>query len=94
MQPKLKGKKGRPLGSPNKAVIGRKSQARLFGKEVLETLMEIATDGNQPGNVEVMAAREVLDRGFGKPTRPIKPDRDADAYDWDRLPRRQAEDRL
>jgi len=58
---------GRKKGTPNKSTFELKQAAAQHGNEALDKLMEIMRDPETPSNVAIMACKEVLDRGFGKP---------------------------
>jgi hypothetical protein len=64
--PRNKG--GRPKGSVSKVTLLIRQVAQQHGAELIEGLMEIFRDKEQPANFRVMAAKEVLDRGYGKAT--------------------------
>lgn len=59
---------GRPKGALNKSTRQIKQLAQGYGAEVIEGLIEIFRNENEPANFRVMAGREILDRGYGKPT--------------------------
>ena len=42
--------------------------AQQYGDEAIAGLLELARDGEQPGQVRRAAWVDLLDRGFGKPT--------------------------
>jgi len=76
-RPFAKGASGNPLGRPQ-ADFNLREQARKFGPAGLEKLAELAglipgTPAENPA-VQVAAIRELLDRGFGKPTLPVEED--------------------
>jgi len=58
---------GRKRGATNKLTFELKKVAASHGDEVLNKLMAIMRDPETPSNVAVMACKEMLDRGFGKP---------------------------
>jgi len=66
--------------------------AQSWGPDAIDALAEIMNDRQQPGTTRVAAARELLDRGFGKATQFIAGDEDAPPIqfetkiDWDKLP--------
>jgi len=62
---------GRKPGVPNKATFKLKQAAAEHGEEVLNALIRIIRDQETPANTIVAACRELLDRGFGKPTQSI-----------------------
>lgn len=57
---------GRRAGTPNKATAEVKTLARVYGAEAVTTLAGIMRDKEQPTPARVAAARELLDRGYGK----------------------------
>lgn len=58
---------GRKKGIPNKATAELKDLARQYTCEALEALVKILRD-SESDQAKVSAAREVLDRGYGKAT--------------------------
>jgi hypothetical protein len=72
-QPKKRGRKpgtpktgGRIKGTPNKATAEVKSLARQYGADMIDVLAKIAMDDERPESARVSAAKELLDRGYGK----------------------------
>jgi hypothetical protein len=71
---------GRRPGTPNKHPSEIKAIAAQHGPAIISKLAELA--GVVPGNaaelqtVQVQAMRELLDRGFGRPTQPLSGDAD------------------
>lgn len=69
-QPEVKKKRvkvaGRQKGTPNKATAEVKSLARQYGAEMIDVLASIAKDDKRPESARVSAAKELLDRGYGK----------------------------
>lgn len=57
---------GRKKGTPNKATAEVKSLARKYGAEMIDVLAEIAMDGKKNESSRVAAAKELLDRGYGR----------------------------
>ena len=57
---------GRVKGTPNKATAEVKSLARQYGADMIEVLAKIASDLKKPDAARVAAAKELLDRGYGK----------------------------
>lgn len=58
---------GRQAGTPNKETrfeLG--ASARVFGLRALSTIVEIMEDEEEAATTRLAAAKEVLDRGFGK----------------------------
>lgn len=92
------GNKGKPktggkvLGSANKTLNAVKSLAQSYGVDAIDTLADLMLSDRQPGPVRVAAARELLDRGFGRPTQFIAGDdaappiRFGTKVDWDAVP--------
>lgn len=80
---------GRPAGSTNKTTVDIKALAQSFGPAAIRRLAElsgltIGDDGNLiPGAgshvAQIAAAKELLDRGYGKATQPHGGDPDAPA---------------
>lgn len=72
--------KGRPKGSPNKSTAEIKALAQAHGADAIARLVKLA--GLYPANGEalpaestqVAAIKELLDRGYGKPTQPVAGD--------------------
>lgn len=62
----LPGKSGNPSGRPARD-NPVKLAARKAGPEMIETLLGIARDADAPHASRVAAAREVLDRAYGRP---------------------------
>lgn len=61
-----RGGPGRTKGSPNKATVEVKALAQKHGPSAVSTLATIMQDAAQPPQARVAAARELLDRGYGK----------------------------
>ena len=57
---------GRKAGTPNKATADVKALARVHGPDAIATLVDIMRAIEQPTPARVAAARELLDRGYGK----------------------------
>lgn len=62
---------GRPKGSPNRATRDVKEAAREYTSEALRTLANIVRRGKTE-QARVAAAKELLDRGYGKATTHIE----------------------
>lgn len=58
---------GRPAGSLNKATAEIREAAQEYTEKALETLVAIMEDKDAPHAARVAAARDILDRGHGKP---------------------------
>ncbi len=67
---------GRTKGTPNRATADIKALAQLYGPEAIDTLAEIMKNEEHPPAARVAAAKELIDRGFGKATQPISGDPD------------------
>ncbi len=61
---------GRPKGKPNKATADIKEIAQQFGAEAIGKLVELMRDADFE-TVQVAAAKELLDRGYGKAIQPV-----------------------
>ena len=57
---------GRKKGTPNKVTKDLAKAARQYTQEALEALVDMVRDPDNP-SVRLGAAREILDRGHGKP---------------------------
>lgn len=69
---------GRPAGVPNKVTAPLKDMARQHTEAALTTLVSILAGGEGiPAAAQVAAAKELLDRGYGKATQHIAGDDDA-----------------
>lgn len=68
-----KGRKtgGREAGTRNKATADIKAIAQPYGQEAVTTLAQIMRSAEHPPAARVSAAKELLDRGFGKPQQSI-----------------------
>jgi phage tail sheath gpL-like len=71
----VEGKKtgGRKKGVPNKATREIKALAQKHGPEAIKTLINIMKTGKQEP-ARIAAAKELLDRAYGKSTQPISQD--------------------
>lgn len=58
--------RGRPKGSKNKATTEIKKIAQAHGKEAIDQLVLLVAHG-KPHATRVAAAKELLDRGYGRP---------------------------
>ena len=67
--------KGRPSGALNKTTASVRELARHYGEAAIAELVRIMKKG-ESDTVKFAAARELLDRGFGKPTITIAGDED------------------
>ena len=66
---------GRQKGAANKVTRDVKAAARDYAPQALETLIELLGRKDNPAS-QLGAARELLDRGYGKPTQPVSGDDD------------------
>ena len=57
---------GRAKGTPNKVAHEIRLLAQQHGADAIGTLVEIMTDPNRSETARIAAARELLDRGYGK----------------------------
>lgn len=62
---------GRPKGALNKITADVRALAQEYGAQAIATLAEIMGDGDQPAPARVSAAKEILDRAYGKSPQPI-----------------------
>lgn len=63
---------GRKKGIPNRLTSSLKQYAAQYGEEAIDKLVEVMRNSEAPVNSVVMAARELLDRGFGKPIQSVE----------------------
>ena len=68
---------GRKKGVPNKATASLRDIAREYTQEALLALVSVLRD--ESGAAKVAAAREILDRGYGKATTVLAGDPDGGA---------------
>ncbi len=66
---------GRTKGTPNKATASLKDMARQYTAEALEALVGIIRD-SETDAAKVSAAKEILDRGYGKASMVLSGDED------------------
>lgn len=62
---------GRTAGTLNKATRTIKELAQPYGEEALGELVKIMRDSDAPPATRVAATREILDRGYGKPSQAV-----------------------
>lgn len=62
---------GRKKGVPNKITADVRALAQVYGAGAIAALAEIMEDGKQPAAARVSAAKELLDRAYGKSPQPI-----------------------
>jgi hypothetical protein len=60
---------GRQAGTPNRATAELKELARAYTVEALEALVSVVRGAD--GAAKVAAAREILDRGYGKASQSV-----------------------
>jgi hypothetical protein len=63
--------KGRPKGAVNKTTADVRALAQEYGARAIASLASIMENEEQPAAARVSAAKELLDRGFGKSPQPI-----------------------
>lgn len=66
---------GRQKGVPNKATAEIKALARAYAPEIVAELARLALNAESE-QARVAAGRELLDRGFGRPSQIIGADED------------------
>ena len=71
-RPFKKGVSPNPGGKP-KELAGLREKIRGHGDELVDYLLDLARNA-ETENTRVAAIRELLDRGFGKPTQPVDGD--------------------
>jgi hypothetical protein len=67
---------GRTAGTPNKSTAEMKELAQVHGPAAVALLAKLMSNATTEA-VQIAAARELLDRGYGKATQPISGDDDA-----------------
>lgn len=60
---------GRVKGTPNKVTLELKDLARQYTPDALKALVEVVREGSE--GARVSAAKEILDRGYGKASQHI-----------------------
>lgn len=65
---------GRAAGVPNKATASLKEIARQYTQEAVEALISVLR--TETGAAKVSAAKEILDRGYGKASTVLSGDED------------------
>lgn len=73
LRPFAKGQSGNPSGRP-KVIQALRDLARAHTGEALDTLVSIMLEAAQPPSARVAAAKEILDRGYGKAPQPMDGD--------------------
>jgi hypothetical protein len=66
---------GRKRGTPNKATADVRSMAKEYGAAAIERLADLMKNAESE-QAQIAAAKELLDRGYGKSTQPIAGDPD------------------
>lgn len=62
---------GRKKGTPNKVTAEVRTLAQKYGAQAIDALAEIMNDKEQAAPARVSAAKELLDRGYGKAPQPV-----------------------
>lgn len=62
---------GRKAGTPNKVTADVRAMAQKYGPKALKVLGEIMGGTAQPAAARVAAAKELLDRAYGKAPQPF-----------------------
>ena len=62
---------GRPAGSVNKSTAEVKSYCQEFGEDIITMLVNLAHYSIDP-RVRIMAGKEILDRGYGRPPQGVE----------------------
>lgn len=62
---------GRKKGTPNKVTADVRELAQKYGPDAVEALASIFKDEKQPAAARVSAAKEILDRAYGKAPQPV-----------------------
>ncbi|MGT2485065.1 DUF5681 domain-containing protein [Methylobacterium oryzae CBMB20] len=60
--------RGRPKGARNEATAEIKTLCQEHGPKMVARLVAIASNAKTPEGAAVAAIREIIDRGYGKPT--------------------------
>lgn len=63
---------GRQKGTPNKVTADIKALAQVYGEEAVSTLASIMRAADQPAAARVSAAKELIERGYGKVSQPVE----------------------
>lgn len=67
---------GRKKGVPNKATASIRDLAREYTADALNALTGVLADKTEPAAARVAAAKEILDRGYGKASTVLQGDED------------------
>lgn len=62
---------GRQKGTPNKVTADVRALAQQYGPSAIKTLAEIMQDRSASDRGRVAAAKEILDRAYGKAPQPV-----------------------
>ncbi|CAB3712993.1 hypothetical protein CEY09_30445 [Achromobacter marplatensis] len=62
---------GRKPGIPNRVTADIKALAQNYGEEAIDTLASIMRNVDTPPQARVAAAKELIERGYGKASQPI-----------------------
>lgn len=69
---------GRQKGTPNKATSDIKALAQKHAPDAIACLHQLMKDDKTPPQAKISAARELLDRGYGKPSQTINKEGEGD----------------
>lgn len=61
---------GRPKGRPNKVTAEVKELAQQYGRQAIEALAQLMVEAESE-QARIAAAKELLDRGYGKSAQPL-----------------------
>jgi len=64
---------GRPKGALNRSTLEVRGAARAYTVEAIKTLASIMRHGTTEA-AQIMAAKELLDRGYGRPSQASEPE--------------------
>lgn len=70
---------GRQKGVPNKATASIRDLARQYTADALNALTGVLADASEPAAARVAAAKEILDRAYGKASTVLQGDEDGGA---------------
>ena len=59
---------GRQRGTPNKSTAEVKALAQEHGPDAIQFFVDVMNDDQQPIQARHLAAKELLDRGYGRPS--------------------------
>lgn len=85
-------RRGKAPGTKNRVVADIRLLCQSYGPDVVEKLWDIVNDKDASHKDVITAGRELLDRGFGRPTQPISGDPDKppidfrQKIDWGKVP--------